>query len=270
MRNLLLLLFLFQYLLSNSQEIGVSYKFIGPVFNQDETIQYKTNHKVKVIEVDTVNEIVKFIYYKFNKNDSATNLINEKYYSIKNPEVEELFNFKNINNNDNEALNTQIIHLLSIKKFNNYTRKYNYYQRFRSVRAGFFTVPFKLRLNDFDFEQNVNLGMNIGFQFRISKKFDDKWLLEPTLGIGLATVSLNPENSNLIGEDNRTASAFSISGGLVIHFTNNINLGLQYGWDHLGNNDREVNWIFDRKPWLGIGINIGFSISETKQSEPTN
>ncbi|AXT19350.1 hypothetical protein D7030_12960 [Flavobacteriaceae bacterium AU392] len=308
MKKLLLIFFIFKCLLSYSQEVGTNYKFAGPVYNSKKSIQFKPGHKIKVIKVD--DSIVKFIYYKFVGTDSNTKPLNNRYYYVtkkdkldsilsssqnsiklmtdsinnlfsKNINIVEESSFKSNLNNFNKELQeifnididtTDIkTHELSIEDFNNYTTRYDYYKRFKGVRAGFFTVPFKLRFGDeFDFEQNVNLGMNIGGQIRISRKLDDKWLIEPTLGIGLATVSLNPENSDLIGEDNRTASAFSISGGLVIHFTKSVNLGLQYGWDHLGNSDREVNWIFDRKPWLGVGINIGFSISETKQNEPTN
>ncbi|WGH76646.1 hypothetical protein P8625_05665 [Tenacibaculum tangerinum] len=143
-----------------------------------------------------------------------------------------------------------------------------YYAWYKGATAGIYSVPFKLRFNNFDFEQNLNIGMSIGVQYRINKKIDDRWIIEPNVGIGLAKINLNSKNSSVDNE--RTASAFSISTGLILRFNTAINAGVFVGWDLLSNSDSDANWIHDKKPWLGLGINIGFNISEGKKSKEKN
>ena len=143
-----------------------------------------------------------------------------------------------------------------------------YYSRYKGASAGFYSVPFKLRFNTFDFEQNLNIGINVGVQYRLNKKIDDRWILEPNFGVGLAKINLNPKNSDVL--ESRTASAFSLSTGLMLHFSEKINAGYFIGWDFLSNADADVNWIHNQKLWLGLGINIGFSISKSKQSKEKN
>lgn len=143
-----------------------------------------------------------------------------------------------------------------------------YLSLYKGASAGFYSVPFKLRFNNFDFEQELNLGLSIGLQYRLSRKLNDRWIIEPNFGIGLAKINLNSKNSNV--SEARTASAFSISSGLILHFSKTINLGCFVGWDFLSNEDANINWVHNGKPWLGIGINIGFNISKSKDSKQTN
>ncbi|MDO5977593.1 hypothetical protein [Flavivirga spongiicola] len=242
-----------------SQEIKTTYRFDIPVYNKG--IQYREGHKVKII--DTSDNSIKFVYIKFKKEkvsqtiynaQSKLKTLNDIYYYDN--------TFKSLDNND-ETEKIQV-HTLAKSTFLKATSRYYYYHRFKGVKAGLFTVPFKLRFDDFDFEQNVNLGMSVSFRFRLNRKVDNDWLISPTLGIGLSTIKLNPKNSNLIeGEDsNRSASAFSLSGGILLELKETINLSFQYGFDFLGNDDKDIDWKYNRQPWLGIGINIGFPISK--------
>ena len=251
-------IFAFNY--SIGQKISEIYKFKVPVDYNN--IQYKEDHKVKI--VDTTNtDTIHFVYLKFKKGIHSKSL-NEKYYFKENEITAKRKGDQNSSNFDQKDLK---IHKMSRSIFKKVTSQYHYYHRFKGVKAGLFTVPFKLRINDFDFEQNVNLGMSVSFRFRMNRKVENDWLLSPTLGIGLSTVKLNPKNSN-ISEDsenaNRTASAFSLSSGIVIELKESINLSIQYGFDFLGNDDKNVNWKYDRKSWIGLGINIGFPISENE------
>lgn len=252
-----------------AQEVNKSYQFIAPVYNEDGDIQFKKGHNVYVSKISKKGK-VSFVYYEFTKRkneniEKKRNQLNG-IYVFNSAEI-------NLNGNDaNEDLRNLKIHILDTTDFNNYTTEL--YPRFKGVAAGIFTVPFKLRVKDFDFEQNVNIGMNLSFPFRLNRLKENKDLITPTLGIGLATINLNPKNSNLEESDdnnaNRTASAFSISGGLMYQFNSAINVGIQYGFDFLGNNDKDVRWKYDRKPWVGVGINIGTSISDNKKSNPDN
>ncbi len=233
-----------------SQELQTNHSFNTNYKNQITKINYKAGYKVKVINIEPAsdgNEKKDKIIFTVNKfktgkvGDSLNKILYKK-------------------------ANDFITHKMSREDFIKFTNPI--YPYFRGVRAGFYTIPFKIRISDFDFEQNINFGMNIGFQFRFNKKIDDRWLYEPSIGIGLSSINLNNKNSNVTEE--RTASAFSTSFGLILHFDKNINLGIFSGLDLLGNNDKEVNWKYDKKPWLGIGINIGFSLSEGKGNGSKN
>ncbi len=256
-KNGLTIVFLLYYsTIIFSQEIKATYRFDIPVFNKN--VQYKEGHKVKIIDT-TVNS-VSFVYIKFKKTKKEKQLDSIAEYSTQFKTSNEIYYY-----DSNIASTNQLQkHTLNKSTFLKSTSRYYFYHRFKGVKAGLFTVPFKLRLDDFDFEQNVNLGMSVSFRFRLNRKVDNDWLISPTLGIGLSTIKLNPKNSSLIeSEDsNRSASAFSLSGGILLELKETINLSFQYGFDFLGNDDKDTNWKYNRQPWLGIGINIGFPISK--------
>ncbi|MEP5339518.1 MAG: hypothetical protein ABJL44_14005 [Algibacter sp.] len=255
-----------------SQSINTTHQFLGPIYNDNKTIQFKKGHKVYISEINT--DSITFVYYNFikGKDSIRQSKLNNTYVFDINKKLSGYNSESTSNNDGNDVLKIIKTHKLSLEDFKNYTTEL--YPIFKGVSAGIFTVPFKIRLNDFDFEQNVNIGMNLSFPFRLNRLKEDKDLLTPTIGLGLATINLNPKNSNLEVTDdedtNRTASAFSMSWGLMYQFTNSINIGFQYGFDFLGNNDKEVKWKYDKKPWLGIGINIGLSLSDNKNSNANN
>lgn len=126
-------------------------------------------------------------------------------------------------------------------------------------RAGFFNVPFKLRFSDFDFTSNVNLGINIGARTRWNRVRKDGFSIEPVFGFGISSISLDESNSNV--EESTNSSAFSINTGVLFHISKNINLGVLYGFDNLSAKDQnKYNWKYNGKRWLGLGINVSFSV----------
>ncbi len=269
MKKLILLLIFILPVFSLAQNIKSIYVFTAPILNDKENIQFKEGHKIKIIDIK--NDTIFFTYFKFIGGNNPEKLNTTYYYKQKSDSNSEAISINN-ENNGNSDLNEIRVYGLEKSKFNNFTTQY--YSRFKGVKAGVFTVPFKIRTNDFDFEQNVNIGMNLGFPVRLNRYLENNWILIPTVGIGLSTINLNPKNSDLQesdGEDaNRTASAFSISGGFLLQFSESINIGLLYGFDFLGNNDKSIRWKYDRKPWIGIGINVGVSLSKTKDSKTKN
>lgn len=125
-------------------------------------------------------------------------------------------------------------------------------------RVGVFTVPFKLRLSEFSFDANVNLGANLGAKFRMNRKIKNGFSLEPILGFGLASIKLDEANSK--ASESTNISAFTINTGLLIHVNNSINVGFTYGFDHISKNDQNnYDWKYNGKGWLGLGINVAFS-----------
>ncbi len=122
-------------------------------------------------------------------------------------------------NNTDDTVNEdkRIEYVMSLKDFEENTSPV--YNRV-DWRAGFFTTPFKLRFNDFTFDANVNLGVNIGAKIRINRSFENGFALEPIFGFGLASIKIDNTNSN-VGEP-INLSAFSVNGGVLFHITKDI------------------------------------------------
>lgn len=245
----------------NAQDLQSNHIFNTNYTNKTTKLNYKKGYKIKVIDIKPAsdgNEKKDSIIFTVNR--FSTDTISQDSFKKNNKRVK-------LNTLFYETTNGfSIQHIMTREVFNKYTDPI--YSSFRGVRAGFYTIPFKIRIDNFDFEQNINFGMNIGFQFRFNKKIEDRWLYEPSIGIGISSINLNSKNSNVSEE--RTASAFSSSIGFILHFDKNINIGLFSGMDFLGNNDIEANWKYNKKIWFGIGVNIGFSLSESKGESSNN
>lgn len=137
------------------------------------------------------------------------------------------------------------------------------FRRFKGAKVGVFTVPFRLRGvgtdSSFDFESSLSLSSSLALGFGSIKR-QYSWL-DLSLGIGLTAINLTKENSLVL--ENRSASAFTLSLGVVVKFNENANMGFFIGRDFLGKVDRNVDWIYNGKTWLGLGINISFNEMKT-------
>lgn len=166
---------------------------------------------------------------------------------------------KMINNADPEY-DSRVTYTLSENEFKEVTKIL--YDRVE-WRVGFFTVPFKLRISNFDFESNLNLGTNIGGKIRWNREVEDGLKFEPILGIGLSSIKLDESNSTITSSSN--LSAITINAGLLTHISKDINLGLLLGFDYLANKDQtKYGWIYNGKGWIGLGINVSFSTESEK------
>lgn len=144
-------------------------------------------------------------------------------------------------------------------------------QRYEGVKAGAYTVPFRLRgarSAQFDFETALSIQANMVFGFGRNIK-ENSWL-DFSWGLGLTKINLDEDNSNVT--EKRTASALTTSFGAVIKPDRYVNVGVFLGWDFLGKQDRKANWIYNKKPWIGLGINISFDAITTDKTsnEETN
>ncbi|MGK6344097.1 hypothetical protein ACMGDK_17955 [Chryseobacterium sp. DT-3] len=204
------------------------------------------------------------------KNEIEGSLFNVHVQNIKNDRVYFVFgnfsgsvadleskinkNFK-VSISANKERDDKTVYSLPLTDFKDYTKPvYNMVD----WRVGVFTVPFKLRLSEFSFDANVNLGANLGAKFRMNRKIKNGFGLEPILGFGLASIKLDESNSKTAESTN--ISAFSINTGLLIHINQSINVGFTYGFDHISRNDQNnYDWKYNGKGWLGLGINVAFS-----------
>jgi hypothetical protein len=138
------------------------------------------------------------------------------------------------------------------------------FSRYKGTSVGVYTIPFRLRGSgdDFDFESSLSLQANLVAGF--GKRTNESSWIDLSLGIGLTGVNLNSNNSNVT--DQRTASAFTVSSGIVLKPSKYANIGLFLGWDNLGVNDKDVDWVHNGNLWVGLGINISFNTITTDQS----
>jgi len=177
------------------------------------------------------------------------------YYSYLNFSDQSLYN----------TYNTPVTWVMSKKEFKEITRPL--YSRYKGAKVGVYTVPFRLRGvggkgEPFDFESSLSLTANL--VFGVGSRKEKHSIADLSLGLGLTSIGLDSLNSEV--PENRTASAFSLSMGLVLWPNEHVNFGAFVGWDKLGLKDRSADWIYDGKTWLGLGINIGFEALTTDKN----
>jgi hypothetical protein len=165
--------------------------------------------------------------------------------------------------NEDSSGNTRIFKIKN-ERFKNLTS--TYYNKFRGFKFGTYSVPIRLRNSDgvFEFDSNLSLGASLVARFSLSR-YNQYSYIDISGGISITKVNLNPENSNLgsIG-DFETVEALSPAAitptiGILVGIAKNVNLGTYVGWDHISTADNKAKWIYDRKPWVGIGLNIAFT-----------
>ncbi len=188
------------------------------------------NYILTVVDYDSTNDLVYYKYWKFEKGSFG------------------------------ETTYGSDIHFLPMETFKLLTKPV--YPRFKGVAAGAYTVPIRFRgtvaKGDFDFEQALSLQTNAVFKWG-SRKTATSWF-DLSLGIGLSGVTLNELNSSLTDET-QSATAFTWSVGTVFNLSPSVNLGLFFGKDYLGEKDKDVKWEYDKKLWLGVGINVLFTVA---------
>jgi hypothetical protein len=255
MKNLILLGLMLFYLFGASaqdgKEISGNYYFTKNL-PKDYSYQYK-ELPGQASESDSPVEAI-------NKGAKITILY---YDTLQNRVYYQFWNY--LNREDSLVYNTGKFYM-SYNKFIQSTSPL--YPRFKGTKVLAYTVPFRLRGigDNFDFESSLSLTSNLVFGFG-SRYKRESWF-DASFGVGLTGVVLNEDNSDFDpGEGDqasRTASAFTLSFGGVLKPRDNINIGLFLGWDFLNAQDRKLNWDYDGKRWVGIGINITFSEVKAK------
>jgi len=201
--------------------------------NISDTTSIKIVKKQKVTLLYELNDLIYFQYWHFEDPELKVKLNANKIFSLPKTDFEKL-----------------TIPL---------------YSRYKGANVGTYTIPFRLRgigSSEFDFESTLSLQTNVVFGFGTRYK-KESWF-DASMGIGLSGININSKNSK--ATDERTASAFTISIGGLVRPSKFANLGIFMGWDFLAQNDREVDWIYNGKPWLGIGINVSFSEIKTENA----
>lgn len=134
--------------------------------------------------------------------------------------------------------------------------------RSRGVTFGIMNAPMKLRFPNsnpdaskrlLELDANVNLGLSVAPFWR---RGSGQILFTP-IGISITQIKADPgSTSNYLGQtENR--SGFSLFGGLVLHsVSDDFQIGVLIGFDWV-TGDVSEHWVYQGKPWLGIGIGVG-------------
>lgn len=183
----------------------------------------------KINKLYTQGDTVFFSYLPFPENSTAASTYNKKEF------------------------------LMKADVFNQLTDTLKIYKKYKGTTVGVYTVPFRLRMDkdgkNFDYESSLSLTSNIIVGLGRSDR-PNSWI-DFSLGLGLTGANLDSLNSNVI--ENRTAMAFTVNGGALFKPNRYANIGVFLGFDFLGRKDRPVNWIYNKTPWIGLGINISFN-----------
>ncbi len=203
-----------------------------------------------IIELDSITEkkIAKLLEKEIKQVKAETSNKNSDHYIYnRNFDTEEKLLFS-MNEEDFESL-TEV-----------------YYNIFRGVKYGGYTVPIRLRKNDGNFEFDANLSLGANIVARLGCRKMEHFYVDLSFGMGLTKINLNSENSKLGDPDGDFKSieilsptAFTLTGGLLINFVENVNLGVYVGVDNISSSDDKADWIHQGKAWLGLGINISLA-----------
>lgn len=260
-----------QTLSAQDLEIGDNYYFIatgGAPYEGDRNtsplpstpstiVQIKANHRIEISYL--TDEHVFFRYLNF------TNTTQKRLYNF-------------AENTEPGPGITRIYHLPR-EEFIAITRPL--YDLYRGFLFGPYTVPIRIRSNDidnqsenkFEFESNLLLGANVVYRQAFFRKREYPYV-DISLGIGLTKANLNPENSILNSEapfegvEALSPSALTYSLGALFHLGKSVNAGIYFGKDRLSSADQRTEWIYNRKTWFGVGINVALGDKTNINNSP--
>jgi hypothetical protein len=148
-------------------------------------------NNLSINDNNTNNEITENILselkgrsYKLKVKDVIDNTVYFKFWKFtSNEELQ-----KTLNGESNDK-----IYSVSVQEFNNLT---SIYYDLAEWRVGAFTVPFKLRFDDFSFDANVNLGTSLSAKFRFDRTKEDGFMIEPLVAFSATGVNLDDANTD--------------------------------------------------------------------------
>ena len=137
--------------------------------------------------------------------------------------------------------------------------------------SGLILLPVKTRnLPSFTYSKDLSLGLSGGGKMRISHR--NPTYLNLLINVGLSSVTIDSLSSNGKLAQPSDLAAFTTSIGVVLE-NHSFQFGIFYGVDKLSANDfRNTTWIYNKKPWLslGLGYQILSSGDKNKNKNPGN
>ena len=123
------------------------------------------------------------------------------------------------------------------------------------------TLPFKIRLKQFDFAKEVNIGTSFGLGIRTHAIKEN--VLNIVGNISISSTDLDSSIAPKLKSSESIKSLSLLTVGLgIIYQTNGVQISAMVGKDYLNrtNNDR-FDWAYQKKLWIGFGV--GFNIYST-------
>ncbi|MCR5887923.1 hypothetical protein LRS06_09050 [Hymenobacter sp. J193] len=124
--------------------------------------------------------------------------------------------------------------------------------------AGALVMPFKYRPRMGDFTKDITFSGLGGFSFHPYRRSDHAVSL--LLGVGIASVTLTPDNSTVTESADHAAISLSLA---FMYQWERLQLGILTGRDYLGQTSE--TWKDNKKVWLAAGI--GFNIFSPESTE---
>jgi len=165
---------------------------------------------------------------------------------------------------ENKALNARLCFSDSLNSRHRYflvaesdlaERIREHFERNTSFTAGTVIIPFKLRVQKFDFSKDVTLGPAVAVRFRLSCYKPHFVNVMGGIGITSVTLDMNTTGGNM--EESTEVPALTPSLGFVFELNKIVQTGLFCGWDFVGHND-QFHFIYHGKTWISIGL--GYSL----------
>ncbi len=141
------------------------------------------------------------------------------------------------------------------------------------VTFGVMNIPIKLRFANsnpnhrkrlLELDANVNLGLSVAPYW---KRSNDQIFFTP-VGITITQVVANPVNTLDYLQTTENRSGFSAFLGLIYQ-KDGYQIGVLFGADWATGNVSEY-WVYQGKPWLGVGIGVGLFAPNNKPIKSQN
>ena len=161
---------------------------------------------------------------------------------------------------DNKLLNARLCYSDSLNSVRRYFlvaesdltgRLREHFERNTTFTAGTVIIPFKLRVQKFDFSKDVTLGPAIAARFRLSCYKEH--FVNLMGGLGITSVTLDRNTTGGMTEESTEVPALTPSLGFVFELNKTVQTGLFCGWDYVSHNDK-FNFIYHGKTWISIGL----------------
>lgn len=157
--------------------------------------------------------------------------------------------------------------LMKQSDFESKTKKYYPLSLNPSLSFGTALLPIKLRFNQFDYSKDFTIGPTIGSKWRASR-YNENYI-NLLFGIGITSVTLDSATTQGTILKTSDRSAITPSVGLLFEFENNVQFGIFVGWDLLSSKE-QTNWVYDKKPWLSVGLGYSIFNKSAKSNKQKN
>lgn len=138
---------------------------------------------------------------------------------------------------------------------------------------GTLTIPFKIRSldkpNKLVFTPNLSIGGAIYSQYKVSEDFSFGFVG----GISVSSITLDSASTEGVVKVNHSGNSrpsLTFTGQFLAAYKT-INLTVGLGWDYINiATNIERSWIYQGKPWLGIGIGVSLFNEGTAPEKTEN